>query len=165
MTETETKRRDHALHNEKVCKFLYEENKYQDWVITTAFYSALHFVRYKIFPLQIDGYTYNNFDIYFARNRDVGLSQHQHLIDLSKRYLPKKLRGGFSRLFSNCMHARYNDYLMEQEDVETSIVYLEQLKSFCNTNKGQVSKNVAANQKRTPRTRPRNRGFNPKTRK
>lgn len=40
----------HGQHNEEVCDLLLLQKKYPDWVITTAFYAALHFVSYKIFP-------------------------------------------------------------------------------------------------------------------
>ncbi len=42
---------EYAQHNEKACKYLDKKPEFTDWVITTAFYSALHFVRYKIFPI------------------------------------------------------------------------------------------------------------------
>lgn len=41
---------NHAKHNYEVCFFLYEKTKYNDWIITTAYYSAIHFVYYKLFP-------------------------------------------------------------------------------------------------------------------
>lgn len=44
---------DHATHNEEVCSHLDDNTKYSDWIITTAFYSAMHFMKHKIFPLKI----------------------------------------------------------------------------------------------------------------
>lgn len=40
----------HGEHNEEVCDLLALNQKFSDWTITTAFYAALHFVSYKIFP-------------------------------------------------------------------------------------------------------------------
>jgi len=45
------KRRKHAIHNEQVCDYLLASNEFHDWVVTTAFYAALHFVQSDIFPL------------------------------------------------------------------------------------------------------------------
>ncbi|MEJ7683795.1 MAG: hypothetical protein WKG06_39235 [Segetibacter sp.] len=50
--EKNKERLDHAIHNENVCSYLELKKEYADWIITTAFYSALQFVSYKIFPLK-----------------------------------------------------------------------------------------------------------------
>lgn len=43
-----------ALHNEQACDFLNSSNLYFDWVITSAFYAALHYVSAVIFPVSFD---------------------------------------------------------------------------------------------------------------
>lgn len=40
----------HGEHNEQACDLIAANNNFPDWVITTAFHTALHFVTYKIFP-------------------------------------------------------------------------------------------------------------------
>lgn len=57
----------HAAHNEKACDYLLKSRLFNDWVITTAFYSALHYVQDEIFPLTEDRKTYNNFNIFFIK--------------------------------------------------------------------------------------------------
>lgn len=44
---------DHANHNRDACVNLRDGNIYHDWCITTAFYSALHYVNLKIFPFKL----------------------------------------------------------------------------------------------------------------
>lgn len=56
-------RKQHAIHNEEACDFLLSSNKFNDWVITTAFYSALHFVQHEIFPLTHDDKKYGFKDL------------------------------------------------------------------------------------------------------
>ncbi|MCU0375446.1 MAG: hypothetical protein MUF24_09070 [Chitinophagaceae bacterium] len=46
-------RLNHALHNEAVCDYLELRVDFPDWAITTAFYAALQFVSYKIFPFEV----------------------------------------------------------------------------------------------------------------
>ncbi len=46
-------RLNHALHNEAVCNYLELKADFSDWTITTAFYAALQFVSYKIFPFEV----------------------------------------------------------------------------------------------------------------
>jgi len=66
-------RKEHAEHNESLCELLLNNGNYNDWVITTAFYSAIHFVRHKIFPLdKYDPQTgsqesFSNFNDYLNR--------------------------------------------------------------------------------------------------
>ena len=137
MTRNEQKRLDHALHNEKVCNLLYEDKSCPDWVITTAFYSCIHFVRYKLFPFEDtdSGNRFMEFDYYCAYYEDRNLSQHQQLIVLAKRNLPHKLRDGFGQLFGLCKNARYNDYLVEDFEKDFAYDYMQELKKYCNTGK------------------------------
>ena len=59
---------NHAIHNKEACEYLSKEPKFSDWVITTAFYSALHFIDYKIFPLdlKLPKYPVNFTDLVFG---------------------------------------------------------------------------------------------------
>lgn len=50
---------DHAKHNERVCNYLGKNADFGDWVITTSFYAAMHYVRHLIVPIKIDEITYN----------------------------------------------------------------------------------------------------------
>ena len=47
---------DHAKHNESVCNYLGRNSAFGDWVITSAFYSAMHYVRHLMIPATIDGH-------------------------------------------------------------------------------------------------------------
>ena len=60
-------KKQHAIHNEEVCDFLLTSKKFNDWVVTTAFYSSLHFVQFELFPLTDDGQKYTDFNIYFSK--------------------------------------------------------------------------------------------------
>jgi hypothetical protein len=112
---------EHALHNEKVCDVLHKHKDFKDWVITTSFYSAIHFISHKLFPLkvQIDGktITVTSFENYclvnniirgkhgaFSRLVEEKLSeisnQYNHLKDMSwtARYHRYKFDESISRL-------------------------------------------------------------------
>ena len=56
----------HAKHNERVCNYLGRSADFGDWVITTAFYSAMHYVRHLMVPIMIEGDVYNDFESLFA---------------------------------------------------------------------------------------------------
>ena len=93
-----------ALHNEQACGYLNNSNHYFDWVITSAFYAALHFVSAVIFPVEYDNEgeketvndigTYRDFvgsrenkhklmtDLVYSNCRGIGYS-YRALLDLS----------------------------------------------------------------------------------
>lgn len=42
--------RSHGEHNKCACDELIKGKKYFDWIVTTAFYSSIHYIDSKIFP-------------------------------------------------------------------------------------------------------------------
>ena len=126
-------RREHAIHNLEACRFLKENSNFNDWVITTAYYTANHFVRYKIFPHTIDNQTFKSFDECYNRyNHQV--SKHNYLGNLVAQNLPP-INEAFWFLIKACHSARYYDYKVSTVDVERSMRHLEQIVRHCNTNK------------------------------
>jgi len=109
-----------AQHNEQACDFLNSSNRYFDWVITSAFYAALHYVSAVIFPLKydLDGETETANDIGAYREcirsrenkhklmadlvyrncRGIGYS-YRALLDLS--YAARYETSGHTRLYSD----------------------------------------------------------------
>jgi hypothetical protein len=122
-----------AGHNEDACKFLYSDGNYCDWVVTTAFYSALHFVQHEIFPKTIKGVQYDNFDKYYnghfqgKKNRP---NKHVSTINLVKAELGDDVHQNYSWLFGLCMNARYTDYNIHQFVAEESIKRLARIKGL-----------------------------------
>lgn len=103
-----------ALHNEDACNFLFKSKKYNDWVVTTAFYSALHFVQHEIFPLIENGKTFTDIESYFSYckpSKIKGYNKHSLTMDLVKNHIPPAY-SHYKRLFDSCMNARYVNYLV-----------------------------------------------------
>src|SRR5690606_6193181 len=111
----------HALHNEEVCDYLLASKKYNDWVTTTAFYSAIHFVQNEIFPLIKDGVEYSTFNSYCSkvlRKNNKQVNKHKATINIVKENLPL-CASDYRWLYSACMNARYNSYVVsEQKAIE-----------------------------------------------
>lgn len=108
-------RKDHGLHNEEACDFLLESGKFNDWVVTTAFYSALHYVQYEIFPLTEGGTTYPTFNSYYfnvLKKKNKKLSKHKALIALTKKKF-NKCSGYYRWLHDACQTARYTNYTVD----------------------------------------------------
>ena len=120
----------HAIHNEEACKFLLTSKKFNDWVVTTAFYSALHFVQHELFPLTDHGQKYTDFNVYFSKvlkKKNKKLSKHSATIELVKTNLP--LASAYYRwLHDACMSARYNNYIVSETKAATASNYLTDMK-------------------------------------
>lgn len=125
-------RKAHSQHNEEVCDLLLANGKFNDWVITSAFYSAMHLVLHQIFPAKIDGKDYADFESYYnlAFPRLKRPSKHTVI----KKIVQEKLRGAsplYHSLFTNCHSARYNDYQVSVALAQKAKKDLGILKGYC----------------------------------
>jgi hypothetical protein len=99
----------HALHNEEACDYLFADEKFNDWVVTTAFYSALHFAHHELFPGNYEGTHHTGFDeycIFLYKKRKAKrakiISKHAATLQLVCRYL--SFYPQYYWLYSNCMN-------------------------------------------------------------
>ncbi|MDR0305658.1 MAG: hypothetical protein LBI42_02350 [Chitinispirillales bacterium] len=124
---------DHAFHNEKVCKYLNKKSEFADWVITTAFYSALHFLRGKLFPLEFGNGSRKieivDFDDYCIKNGTTA-GKHETLSNLVGEHLPE-LYAHYSKLKSLSWTARYNCYEYDRDLSNHALEKLELIKNGC----------------------------------
>lgn len=123
---------DHALHNEEVCTFIYSQKKYHDWTVTTAFYSALHFVQFEIFPFDNGhGDRYPNFAAYFndkVVTKGGRMSKHEATYQLVTRNL-KTCGPQYKWLMDTCQTARYNNYNISEAIAKEAVDNLAYIKS------------------------------------
>lgn len=120
----------HAIHNEAACNYLLESNKFNDWVITTAFYAALHYVQHEIFPLTDEGIIYKDFNTYYAKvlkKRNNRLTKHSATIQLVNTNL-KPAASYYRWLHDTCMTTRYSNYIVSTAKVLTAKTFLTELK-------------------------------------
>jgi len=95
----------HGEHNKRLCDELYASNKYPDWVVTTAFYSAIHFVDAIIFPFSHNGKEIKSLE--GALQTDLSKrGRHETRANLVKRQLPQ-LDTSFRYLKENCQCSIY----------------------------------------------------------
>ena len=125
---------EHARHNEEACTYLFQSGKYYDWVVTTAFYSAMHYVQNELFPIDIYNETYENFNVYYSSRYNHLIdrpSKHQATIELVKNRLVNCNR--FYRwLYDECYTARYNNYHTTVEMANKAIKFLNNIKMHLN---------------------------------
>jgi hypothetical protein len=105
---------DHGAHNKAAFDHLYPKKEFVDWIITTAFYAALHYVDHKIFPIKYSEkgvqITFEDMDSYAvsAANR-FSKDKHTCRLSLVKQKLPE-IYFEFNWLYSNSSTARYHNY-------------------------------------------------------
>ena len=120
----------HAKHNEDACVFLLENKRFNDWVITTAFYSALHYAQCELFPFKENEIEYKTFDKYFnltIQKFNIRQSKHATTKNLVNKNL-KKSSSYYRWLFDASMSARYNNYNVSNEKASTAKKYLDLFK-------------------------------------
>ena len=125
---------EYAEHNWKTCKYLDKKPDFADWVITTAFYSALHYVRYKIFPISIEQadktLNISDFEFYFRVNNPMRLSKHSLLSNLVEEKFPE-IATDYNKLRDISWSARYNNYKYSREISNEAKKRLQKIKEFC----------------------------------
>jgi hypothetical protein len=121
---------EQGAHNEALCEKLSLEGEWYDWIVTIAFYAALHYVEYRIFPLTIKDITYEKFDNYYPSRTDNTKSQHEARLKLVK----ERLNMGYPAyrfLYDSSRNARYNNYKVSHELAKTAMLKLAVVKSLC----------------------------------
>lgn len=122
-------KKDHAEHNKKLCDKLHLEKGFPDWVVTTAFYSAINFIDYKIFPTKNTTKPYQ--DIAEAK-LDMGqnISAHKVRGMLVKSELSSHI-GSYKFLKDRCHTARYVNYKISETTVNQARTFLDSIIKDC----------------------------------
>lgn len=120
---------EHAKHNEQVCNYLGKKESFGDWVITTAFYSAMHYVRHLMVPATIDGVTYNDFECLFAKKKSIMEGRHGFMKSYVVSNFPE-IAFEYSRLHDMSTTARYTSYTYTREQANQAKGYMETIKQY-----------------------------------
>lgn len=126
---------EQATHNEKVCGYLSKKNDFSDWVITTSFYSALHYVRHLILPYRHNTIhsgekEFADFESLFSNLKRSNEGRH----GFQNRIVNEKfhsIRFEYQRLYELSNEARYVNYKYIREDAVSAQQYLKKIKDFC----------------------------------
>lgn len=123
------KRKIHGERNRELSISLKDGNKYFDWVITTAFYSAIHFVEDKILPVKIGGIHCKNINDVKQAYKMSG--RHQARERLVFDNLDLKLAAKYKWLDDNSRNSRYVTYKIPKVHAEKALQYLEEIYAEC----------------------------------
>ncbi len=107
-------RRLHAEHNKKLCQKLLEDKNFNDWVVTTAFYSAIHFTQHQIFPLEVGEDEFESLSAYYnSLDPKTRKSKHEEQYKLIKNHI-KSIHAHYKLLMDASSTARYNSYFVTE---------------------------------------------------
>lgn len=118
-------KRTQAERNEKLSKKLQEEGEYYDWVVTTAFYQAIHYVEDTLLPCELNGRTCTNIrDVKSALNQRGRHAARERLVaikipDDSYRY---------KWLDDQSRNSRYITYKVNKAFAEKALDHLSKIK-------------------------------------
>lgn len=130
----------HAVHNENVCNELSKNSEYGDWIITTAFYSSLHYLRHAIFPLKFTSsklsakITADTFNKYCLIEGHEG-KKHSVFKKLVESQCPKEISVAYHRLLDASYTARYNDYKFSEKISKNATDRLVIIKKYTKSKK------------------------------
>lgn len=125
-------RKAHGQHNLELAKILLDDGDYNDWVITTAFYSSVHFVEHALFPLIENGIEYSDFNDYWQNTSKH--SKHTCKKNLVRNHL-RSVAAIYRELLDDCHTSRYNNYVVSSYNAEQAKKKADRIKSACLTKK------------------------------
>ncbi|TDS11747.1 hypothetical protein [Sphingobacterium paludis] len=134
---------EHGEHNESLCDHLLTNTpgKFNDWVVTTAFYACIHFVEHKIFPSTIDSEDFENFENYcdVQHNKVKNpLSKHALKAELVKKRIPS-ISSQYRWLKEACMNSRYTNYSVSDEKARNSNLIMKKIKEACSKDRAKAA--------------------------
>ena len=123
----------HAAHNEAACDLLHKSAEFPDWVVTTAFYAAMHAIYEQLFPLKTGSTSHASFDIWFGQlhSHRAGHgrpTKHEATVDLVRQHLPH-VASNYRLLKDACFNARYRNYKIKPEEATVARHQLQLIKS------------------------------------
>ena len=125
---------DQARHNKELCEYLLKDGNFNDWVITTAFYSSLHFVLYKAFECE-EGLKkkYKDFEDYYMKNnfKEYRLSKHAAIKNIAFECLGIEISAEYQNLMDKCHTARYRNKKTHKNEADHAYATLKMIEEAC----------------------------------
>lgn len=122
---------ERARHNRKACDHLHKTGEFSDWVVTTAFYCAMHYVYAAIFPFEETGTLYTTFEQYYNKHKTDKSTKHSVTLDLAFKKFPSHIAAKYKQIKDAAHTARYQDYTHPPEVVKIIRSNLSKIEQYC----------------------------------
>ena len=123
------KKKNHGERNKKLSQSLNDGKEYYDWVITTAFYSAIHFVEDRILPKKIGTIHCKNISNVKQAYRMAGRHQAREKLVSDNLSLPIAVK--YKWLDDMSRNSRYVTYKVPAIHAEKALQYLDEIFDEC----------------------------------
>lgn len=138
MTTNRTKDLDHAEHNYNLHTQLLADGNFDDWAITTGFYSGIKFLQNALFPSEYicpseqKMKLFKTFAEYIRANRTLNQANaHRILANIVESYIEEdEVKNSYKDLKDACHFARYINYNVGKERLNLAKEALEVIKDF-----------------------------------
>lgn len=115
--------------NQSLSNMLLEGKTYYDWVVTTAFYSSIHFVEDYLFPVKINGKDCENiFEVKRAYNMEGRHAARERVVFEKMNY---EIGARYKWLDDHSRNARYKTYKLQPAEALKAQEYLNYIHNFC----------------------------------
>ncbi|MGI9526349.1 MAG: hypothetical protein ACR2MS_04470 [Weeksellaceae bacterium] len=122
------RRLTHAQRNKSLSEDLKLGGKYYDWVITTSFYSSIHFLENKLLPINIGGVTCDS--IQKVKNAYQQKGRHIARLKLIQINAPVDIAIGYKWLDDKSRFSRYTTYKVTVTEADKALQYLGKIEMF-----------------------------------
>ncbi len=123
-----SKKKTHGERNQKLSEELHNGKIYFDWVITTAFYSAIHYVEDVLLPCELNGITCTN--IYEVKSAYKMAGRHAARERLVWAKL-SKIAPQYKWLDDQSRYSRYTTYKVTPAQGDKAKQFLKEIKQAC----------------------------------
>lgn len=131
----------HATHNKKISNLLYNsKEECSDWVVTTSYYSAYHYLKSFLFPgtffchKRRRDYEFSSFEEYYKSYKTVNFAnRHEAMNHIVDCYL-EDLADSCQFLKDGCIEARYYNYQVPPKKAEESLNELNVISDYIEKN-------------------------------
>ncbi len=122
-------KKSHGERNQNLSNDLFNGKIYYDWVITTAFYSAIHFVEDKILPCDVAGRLCKNISEVKSAYRMSGRHSSRERLVCDKLNLT--IAAKYKWLDDKSRYSRYMTFKVTQTEAEKAKQYLKEIFEEC----------------------------------
>lgn len=124
-----SKKKQHAERNKTLSNQLFKGKVYYDWVITTAFYSAIHIVEDKLLPCQVSAKDCKNInDVKKAYGMNGRHASRERLV-FDKLSMPVAAK--YKWLDDKSRFSRYTTFKVTAAEADKSQQYLKAIFDEC----------------------------------
>ncbi len=125
---------DKAKHDLQASQLLLKNGNFNDWVIITAFYSALHFIHHSAFENQqcYDG-NFKNFEDFYKKRefKKFRISKHRAVAIIAMECLGLDIKAKYQWLLDSGYSSRYRNNKFNKSDAVMAHKYLNEIQEKC----------------------------------